>query len=43
MTYEQLAKLMDADVGAIRVRLHRAIKQLEEIFFELSGERRHAL
>ena len=43
MTYEQLAKLMDADVGAMRVRLHRAIKQLEEIFFELSGERRHAM
>jgi RNA polymerase sigma factor (sigma-70 family) len=43
MTYEQLAKVMDADTGTIRVRLHRAIKQLEEIFHKLSSEARHAV
>jgi RNA polymerase sigma-70 factor (ECF subfamily) len=43
MTYAQLAKLMDADIGTMRVRLHRAIKQLEEIFYELSCEIRHEM
>jgi RNA polymerase sigma-70 factor (ECF subfamily) len=43
MDYEQLASLMNADVGAIRVRLHRAIRQLGDIFGELRGDRRHAL
>jgi len=43
MTYEQLAKLKHADVGTMRVRVHRAIKQLEETFYQLSGETRHAV
>jgi len=43
MTYEQLAKLKHADVGTMRVRVHRAIKHLEETFYQLSGETRHAV
>ena len=43
LNYEQLAKLMDINVGTMRVRVHRAIKQLEEIFHQLSGEVRHAM
>jgi RNA polymerase sigma-70 factor (ECF subfamily) len=45
MDYEQLAAMMNADVGAIRVRLHRAIRQLGDIFCQLrgGGERRHGV
>jgi RNA polymerase sigma factor (sigma-70 family) len=35
MDYAQLAALLDADAGTIRVRLHRAIRQLGEIFCQL--------
>jgi RNA polymerase sigma factor (sigma-70 family) len=37
MDYEQLAALMNADVGTMRVRLHRAIRQLGDIFCQLRG------
>lgn len=43
LTYAQLGKLMGADVGTMRVRLHRAIRQLEEIFSHLRGSTRNAL
>jgi RNA polymerase sigma-70 factor (ECF subfamily) len=43
MSYAQLGALMGADVGTIRVRLHRAVRQLEEIFSQLRGSARHAL
>jgi RNA polymerase sigma factor (sigma-70 family) len=39
MTYEELAELMEADVGTVRVQLHRAIRQLADIFCGLRGER----
>ena len=37
MDYEQLGALMNADVGTMRVRLHRAIRQLGDIFCQLQG------
>jgi len=43
MNYQQLAAVMEIDEGAIRVRLHRAIRQLADIFHELRGTTRHAL
>lgn len=43
LTYAQLGALMGADVGTMRVRLHRAIRQLEEIFSHLRGSTRDAL
>lgn len=43
MTYEQLALLLDADVGTVRVRLHRAIRQLGDVFARIRGGVGHAL
>lgn len=43
LTYAELGALMGADVGTMRVRLHRAIRQLEEIFSQLRGSAGHAL
>jgi RNA polymerase sigma factor (sigma-70 family) len=43
LTYAQLGALMGADAGTMRVRLHRAVRQLEEIFSQLRGSTRHAL
>jgi RNA polymerase sigma-70 factor (ECF subfamily) len=43
MDHEQLAALMEVDVGTMRVRLHRAIRQLGDIFCELQRGMRNAL
>ena len=43
MNYQQLAAVMEIDERTIRVRLHRAIRQLGDIFHELRGTTRHAL
>jgi len=37
--YEEIADLLDCKVGTIKARVHRAIKDLREVFFELSGEK----
>jgi RNA polymerase sigma-70 factor (ECF subfamily) len=39
MKYEQIAEVMGCEVGAIKVRVHRALKELREIFFKLSSEK----
>lgn len=39
MKYDQIADLLDVDVGTIKVRMHRAIKELRDAFFRLAGER----
>lgn len=43
MSYDQLAELLQAEAGTIRVRLHRAIRQLGEILCELQRGTRCAL
>jgi RNA polymerase sigma-70 factor (ECF subfamily) len=43
LSYRHLADLMDLDEGAVRVRLHRAIRQLADIFHQLRGTTTHAL
>ena len=35
--YEQIAKLKDMSVSAIKVQVHRTIKQLKDIYFELEN------
>ncbi len=40
MKYEEIARLLGCEVGAVKVRVHRALKDLREIFFKLSGEKR---
>ena len=39
MKYEQIAELMGCEVGAIKVRVHRAMKELREIFLKLASEK----
>ena len=38
MKYEDIAQIQDCRVGTIKARVHRAIKELRAIYFELSGE-----
>lgn len=37
-SYEEIAVLLDCSVGAVKVRVHRAMKQLREIYLDLAGE-----
>ena len=39
MKYEQIAEVMGCEVGAVKVRVHRALKELREIYLKLSSER----
>ena len=36
--YEEIADMLGCKVGTIKARVHRAIKDLRDIYFELSGE-----
>ena len=38
MTHEQIAAILGVDTGTVKVRIHRAIKELRQIFLELSGD-----
>ena len=38
MSYEQIAALLGIEVGAVKVRIHRALKELREIFLRLVDE-----
>jgi RNA polymerase sigma-70 factor (ECF subfamily) len=37
-SYEEIARTLGCSVGAVKVRAHRAIKQLREVYLELSRE-----
>ncbi|HJR71792.1 MAG TPA: RNA polymerase sigma factor [Gammaproteobacteria bacterium] len=37
-SYEEIAALLDCSVGAVKVRVHRALKHLREIYLDLAGE-----
>jgi RNA polymerase sigma-70 factor (ECF subfamily) len=37
-TYEEIARALGCSVGAVKVRSHRAIKQLREIYLSMAGE-----
>ena len=39
LKYEQIASILGVDVGTVKVRVYRAVRQLGQIFFELSGEK----
>ena len=39
MKYEQIAEVMGCEVGTVKVRVHRALNELREIFFKISSER----
>ena len=40
MSYDKIAALLDVEVGAVKVRVHRAMKELREIFLRLVDEDR---
>jgi RNA polymerase sigma factor (sigma-70 family) len=37
--HKEIAKLLDCSVGAVKVRAHRALKELREVYFKLRKER----
>jgi len=39
LKYEQIAEFLGVDVGTVKVRVHRAVKELREIYLKLSGEK----
>jgi RNA polymerase sigma-70 factor (ECF subfamily) len=39
MKYEQIAELLDCEVGTVKVRVFRALKELRDVFFRLSREK----
>jgi RNA polymerase sigma factor (sigma-70 family) len=38
LKHEHIASLLGVDVGTVKVRIHRAVRELREIFLELSDE-----
>ena len=38
LRYEQIAAVLEIEVGAVKVRVHRALKQLREMFEQLTNE-----
>jgi RNA polymerase sigma-70 factor (ECF subfamily) len=38
MKYGQIAVVLDIEVGAVKVRIHRTIAELRDIFLQLSGD-----
>ncbi len=39
LKYEEIASILGCEVGAVKVRVYRAVRALGEIFFELAGEK----
>jgi len=39
LKYDQIAEILECDVGTVKVRVYRAIRALSQIFFELAGEK----
>jgi RNA polymerase sigma factor (sigma-70 family) len=37
-SYDAIARVLDCSVGAVKVRVHRAMKQLREIYLDMAGE-----
>ena len=38
MKYDQIAEILGIEVGAVKVRVHRAIRELREVFLQLRDE-----
>jgi RNA polymerase sigma factor (sigma-70 family) len=39
LKYDEIADILGCEVGAVKVRVYRATKELSEIYFQLSGEK----
>jgi RNA polymerase sigma-70 factor (ECF subfamily) len=38
LRHEEIARLLDISIGAVKVRVHRALKDLRDVYFKLSRE-----
>jgi RNA polymerase sigma-70 factor (ECF subfamily) len=39
LRYEEIARILHCEIGAVKVRVYRALKELRERFCELRGEK----
>ena len=39
LKYSEIAEVLGCEVGAVKVRVYRAVRELGQIYFELSGEK----
>ena len=39
LKYEEIASILKCEVGTVKVRVYRALRELADRFFALSGER----
>jgi RNA polymerase sigma-70 factor (ECF subfamily) len=39
LRYEEIARILECEVGAVKVRVFRAVRQLEQIYNQLAGEK----
>ena len=39
LKYEEIAQLLGCSVTAVKLRVHRAMKDLRAVYFKLSGDR----
>ena len=39
LKYDQIAQILGCEIGAVKVRVYRAIKELRHAFFEIRGEK----
>jgi len=43
LKYDEVAEILGCDAGAVKVRVHRALKELRDIFHKLTGEKPYEL
>ena len=43
LRYEEIGKILGCTVGTVKVRVYRAMKELTEKYFELTGGKRHEM
>jgi RNA polymerase sigma-70 factor (ECF subfamily) len=39
LNYQEIARLLDCSVGAVKVRAHRALKELRDVYFKIRKEK----
>lgn len=40
LKYEQIAQMLDCEIGTIKVRIHRAVRELRDVYAGLAGSRK---
>jgi RNA polymerase sigma-70 factor (ECF subfamily) len=39
LKYGEIAEILDCEIGAVKVRVYRATREISQIFYQLSGEK----